>query len=128
MSLFKNVFGNSEEENKTPKVSWKLLTNSDELITIIKESNTKPIVIFKHSTRCGISRMVLRQFEKDFNSHDTITPYFLDLLNYRELSNEVASRFEVAHQSPQLLVIKKGIAVHNASHESIDATILNDFI
>jgi bacillithiol system protein YtxJ len=128
MSLFKRSSSGSEETKSDSKVGWKQLTDLAELNTIVKESNEKAVVIFKHSTRCGISRMVLKQFENEFHSHDTITPYFLDLLAHRDISNAIATRFLVAHQSPQMIVIKEGVAVYSASHESIDAAELQHFI
>ncbi|MBY0487003.1 MAG: bacillithiol system redox-active protein YtxJ [Flavobacteriaceae bacterium] len=124
MSLFKNIFGGSEEEPKTSKLNWTPLTDLGQLNEIIELSNTKAVAIFKHSTRCSISRMALKQFENEFVLDDKITLYFLDLLNYRAVSNEIASRFGVEHQSPQLIVIKNGKVVHDASHSDIDA---NDF-
>ena len=128
MSLFKSSSSSSEETKSDSRVGWKQLTDLGELNTIVNESNVKPVVIFKHSTRCGVSRMVLKQFENEFNSHDMITPYFLDLLAHRDISNAIASRFDVVHQSPQMIVIKEGVAVYSASHESIDAAELQHFI
>ena len=122
MSLFKNIFGGSEEEPKVSKLNWTALTDLGQLHEIIELSNTKAVAIFKHSTRCSISRMALKQFENEFVLDDKITLYFLDLLNYRAVSNEIASRFGVEHQSPQLIVIKNGKVVHDASHSDIDAT------
>ncbi len=128
MSLFKRKVSSSYEVQPNSKVGWKQLTDLGELNSIINESNDKTVVIFKHSTRCGISRMVLKQFENDFNFPDSITPYLLDLLAHRDISNAIASRFDVVHQSPQIIVIKEGVVVYNASHESIDAAELNNFI
>jgi len=71
--------------------------------------------------------MVLKQFENEFKLEESITPYFLDLLEHRDVSNEIASRFEVQHQSPQLLVIQAEKAVFSASHENIDAGSLKMF-
>ena len=89
----------------------------DQLDALSSVSATKPVIIFKHSTRCGISAMVLRQFTKSYDLPlEQMQPYILDLLSYREISNEIAIRFQVLHQSPQLLVIKNGSAVHVASH------------
>jgi bacillithiol system protein YtxJ len=65
--------------------------------------------------------MALKQFENEFNISDKVTPYFLDLIVHREISNEIANRFGVTHQSPQLIVIKDGKAIYNASHSDIDA-------
>jgi bacillithiol system protein YtxJ len=128
MSVFKNLFGSSEEQSSPSKVNWHYLTNVSDLDALISESNKKPILIFKHSTRCSISRMVLKQFENEFGVEEHITPYFLDLLNHRDVSNEIADRFGVYHQSPQLLVIKEGKSIFDASHESIDASDIKRFV
>jgi bacillithiol system protein YtxJ len=128
MSLFKNIFGNSTEENNTSKMNWRNLTDLGQLNEIVNESTEKPVLIFKHSTRCGISRSVLKRFESEFDLGGKVIPYFLDLLEYRAISNEIADRFGVIHQSPQLIVMKDGNAVYDASHDSIDANSLEKFI
>ena len=132
MSLFKNIFGGSEEENHIvpkdeTKIAWRQLKDLGQLNEIVDLSNDQAVLIFKHSTRCSISRMALKNFEKEFDLEEKIIPYFLDLLNHRDISNEIANRFEVVHQSPQLLVIKNGKAIFTASHSDIDATILDRF-
>ncbi len=128
MSFLKNIFSASEENKPVSKVGWRQLTDLGQLNEIIAESADKPVIIFKHSTRCSVSRMVLKQFENEFDLHEKITPYFLDLLEHRDISNEIASRFVVFHQSPQLIVIKDGNAIFNDSHGSIDAGKLKQFI
>jgi bacillithiol system protein YtxJ len=126
MSFLKNIFGSSNPEVAQSKIDWNPLTDLGQLDEIVATSHTKPVLIFKHSTTCSISRMALKNFENEFDVATEITPYFLDLLNYRAVSNEISSRFNVVHQSPQILLIKDGIAVYNASHENIDATILKE--
>jgi bacillithiol system protein YtxJ len=122
MSIFNSLFGNSEEKKTAvSKINWIPLTDLDQLNEIIELSNEKPIAIFKHSTRCSISRFALKQFENEFDSADATDTYFLDLIEYRDVSNEIASRFQVVHQSPQLLLIKSGQSVYDASHSDIDA-------
>jgi bacillithiol system protein YtxJ len=122
MSIFNSLFGNSEETKKTEsKINWIPLTNLGQLNEIVALSNEKPIAIFKHSTRCSISRFALKQFENEFDSADTTDTYFLDLIEYRDVSNEIANRFQVVHQSPQLLLIKNGQSVYDVSHSDIDA-------
>ena len=128
MSFLKNMFGTKEENKSVSKVGWIQLTDLGQLNEIVDSSTDKVVVIFKHSTRCSISRMVLKQFENEFDLQDKVVPYFLDLLEHRDISNEIATRFEVQHQSPQLIVIKDGKAVYNASHESIDAEKLAQFV
>jgi bacillithiol system protein YtxJ len=131
MSFFKNIFGeNTSEEKQNEKVEAKFFTfNKMEQFDEIDEiSQTKPVVLFKHSTRCIISRTVLKQFDADFNfSEDKLDWYVLDLLNHRDLSNEIASRYNVVHQSPQIVVIRNGKAVFNESHDSISVDDLKQF-
>lgn len=125
MSIFKNLFGNSETEiSKISKINWIQFTDLKQLNEIQEVSNQKPVIIFKHSTTCSISRMALKNFEREYSLQDKVDAYFLDLLNFRAISNEIASRFEVVHQSPQLLLIKNGKSVYDVSHDSIDAELL----
>jgi bacillithiol system protein YtxJ len=125
MTLFNSIFGDSENKNtNTSKINWIELTDLGQLNEIMDLSHEQPVAIFKHSTRCSISRMALKQFENEFDLEGSVTPYFLDLLNHRDISNEIATRFEVYHQSPQLLLIKEGKSVYDASHSDIDAVEL----
>jgi len=126
MGLFKNIFKTSEpkEEKRLP---WIALNTIDQLRDIEGKSKTKTQVIFKHSTRCGISRMVMNQFIEAYDVDANLDLYYLDLLSYREVSNEVGYKFQVMHESPQLLVIKNGIVVTHASHGAINGLDLSNF-
>ena len=87
------------------------------------------MVIFKHSTRCVISRMVLRDFESSFvKDGKSVDLYLLDLLSYRDISSQVGEIFQVFHQSPQLIVIKNGEAIYHTSHNEIKADAIKDVI
>ena len=128
MSFLKNIFGSTEEENPKSNIKWDLLTQLNQLDEMVEVSATLPVLVFKHSTRCSISRMALKQFEREFDLQGKVVPYFLDLLTYRPISNEIASRFNVVHQSPQLIVIKNGEAVYDASHSEIQVEDLKQFL
>lgn len=128
MSFFNTVFGTSNEKNPLSKVGWRSLTDLGQLNEIIDLSTEKPVVIFKHSTRCSISRMVLKQFENEFDFNEKVVSFLLDLIEYRNISNEITSRFGVQHQSPQIILICDGKAVYNASHESIEAAKLVKYL
>jgi bacillithiol system protein YtxJ len=122
MTLFTSIFGDSENKNNNvSKINWIPLTDLGQLNEIMELSHQQPVAIFKHSTRCSISRMALKQFENEFDLEGSVTPYFLDLLNHRDISQEIATRFDVYHQSPQLLLIKEGKLIYDASHSDIDA-------
>lgn len=123
MGLFNSLFGsnNSEEKKEIAALPWINLTSLDQLEEIAMNSKGKPQIIFKHSTTCGISRMVMNTFKSTYNlTREQADLYYLDLHSYREVSNETGIKFQVMHQSPQLLVIKNGIAVAHASHGGIN--------
>jgi len=132
MSFFTNLFGNSDEseskDTNQNSLNWNALTELKQLDSIVEESEEKPIVIFKHSTRCSISRMALKNFEREYSDENVASLYFLDLLSHRDVSNEIAQRFHVIHQSPQLLLIKNGQSVYDVSHSEIDAEALKSKI
>ena len=131
MSFFKNIFkenANSSKEEIKETTKFYTLDKIEQFDEIDEISQTKLVVLFKHSTRCSISRMALKQFDAEFNyPEEKIDWYLLDLLNHRDLSNEIASRYNVMHQSPQIVVIRNGKAVFNASHDSISAEDLKQF-
>lgn len=129
MSFFSKIFDTKSSQNKEEKIlPWIPLTSTDELDHIVERSITKTQLIFKHSTRCGISRMVMNQFVATYNLDLNADLYYLDLLSYREVSNEVGYKFQVLHESPQLLVIKNGVVVAHASHGAINDMDLVKFI
>ena len=129
MTLFTSIFGDSENKNSNAsKINWIELNDLGQLNEIMDLSHEQPVMIFKHSTRCSISRMALKQFENEFDLEGIVTPYYLDLLNHRDISQEIATRFDVYHQSPQLLLIKEGKSIYDASHSDIDAVILKEKI
>ena len=136
MGLFNKLFGastssatntdQSKQENETP---WINLNSMEQLDGIVEKSKTKPQFIFKHSTRCGISRMVISRFKNDYQiSGNEADLYYLDLLDYRAISNAIADRFQVMHQSPQLVIIKNGVAVAHESHSGINNIDMEKFI
>jgi bacillithiol system protein YtxJ len=130
MGVFNSLFGSKEpQKEKVSYLKWIPLSSLDQLDTIKKQSKTESILIFKHSTRCGISKMVIKQFEGLFQeNHQHLKVYYLDLLNYRNVSDEVGYTFQVMHQSPQLLVIKNEVSVHAVSHNDITQINLTRFI
>ena len=103
---------------------WHPLTDNAQLQIIIDISQQQPenhraVVIFKHSTRCSISSMALSRFESKWADDPEVVVYYLDLLKFRDVSNETARLFGIEHQSPQVLVIKNGTCIYTASHSGI---------
>jgi len=126
MGLLKKIFGELKETNEKIEFNWQFLNSVEQIATIIESSKTNPQIIFKYSTRCGISSMVLNQFEKDNKElNDDFDFHFLNLIKYRNVSNLIASQFNIRHESPQLLVISNGRVVKHSSHGSINNIDLN---
>jgi bacillithiol system protein YtxJ len=100
---------------------WNQLESMARWEELLEASNQQSILVFKHSTRCSISTMALdrinRSWKPEIGHH--YSPWYLDLLQYREISNRIAIDTGVEHQSPQLLLIKDGKCVKAASHQAI---------
>ena len=126
MGFFNKFFGDSDNKvNASSAISWNNLTELKQLDSIVEESREIPVILFKHSTRCAISRMALKQFEQEYGiNDDAAKPYFLDLLQHRDISNAIAERFDVMHQSPQVILVKGGKAVYDTSHGDINAGVM----
>lgn len=102
-------------------MNWQKLTQVGQIDEIKRQSMDRPVLIFKHSTRCSISSMSLDRLARNWQSADDekLTAYFLDLISYRDLSNQVAREFGVPHQSPQVILIKEGQSIYDDSHFGI---------
>lgn len=102
-------------------MNWKKLDRIEQLEELKEASATRPIVIFKHSTSCSISGMALNRLERSWEDEEMAIAdaYYLDLISFREISNAIAEVFAVAHQSPQILIIKDGNCIYDNSHMGI---------
>jgi len=108
-------------------MNWTALNDENQIASI--KGNTGYSLIFKHSTRCSVSMMAKRKLEFEGGDlPEEITPYFLDLIRYRSLSNKVADDFQVHHESPQLLLIKDGECILDQSHGQISVDEVLDMI
>ena len=132
MGVFDKMFKSQRDvaKKEIEEFPWHPLTGMEQLDELVEKSDEQPALIFKHSTRCGVSRMVLRSFENemDLSEGDDHQFYYLDLIANRDISNEIAKRFDVQHESPQVIILKDGKAVHHASHHSIQAEVVKDYL
>lgn len=99
-------------------MSWQPLTTLDELDHIDAASARRPVLVFKHSSRCSISSTALHRLQRAWQAADGPV-HLLDLLRHRALSDAIAVRYGVRHESPQVLVIRDGRCVYEASHLAI---------
>ncbi|WP_143959590.1 bacillithiol system redox-active protein YtxJ [Litoribacter populi] len=102
-------------------MNWINLEQAVQLEDIKKESHEQPVMIFKHSTRCSISGMAIDRLTRNWKDAETahIKPYYLDLINFRDISNQIAQEFGVQHESPQVILVKDGKAIYDNSHMGI---------
>ena len=108
-------------------MQWTPLTDLSQVSEIQHSAGYS--LIFKHSTRCSVSMMAKRRFEMDWEILPSdIRLYFLDLIAYREISNQLADTFQVHHESPQILLIKDGECILDASHGDISAEEVEEVI
>lgn len=108
---------------------WHQLSSMDGLEQISKKSFEIPVVIFKHSTRCNISSIAKMRLEEDaLTLGSQVHFYYLDLLNHRDISAKIAEKYNVHHESPQILVIKDDECILDASHLDIQADEIEEVI
>ena len=109
--------------------NWKVLDSVQQLEQLIADSHNKPVVIFKHSISCGRSAAVKSHLHDDWVFSETdMDFYYLDLINHRTVSNAVADQLGIVHQSPQVIVIKGGKVIYDASHFSVGIEALQEAV
>jgi bacillithiol system protein YtxJ len=111
-------------------MNWKSLEDVGTVTQLQEKSRKRPVIIFKHSTRCSISSMALSRLERAWNEQDMegADIFYLDLIRHRDVSQKVAESFRVPHQSPQLLLIRNEQCVYNTSHLGISYRALKEQI
>lgn len=112
-----------KEIDNTSAINWLILNSEEQLKQLIEDSQKETILIFKHSTRCSISSMAKTRLEREWDI-DNAKIYYLDLITYRNVSNLIEEELNVPHQSPQIIMVKNGKAIYNASHSSISVNNL----
>jgi bacillithiol system protein YtxJ len=102
-------------------MNWHKITEENQLEEIKQISHNQPVMILKHSTTCSISATALSRLERAWKDEESknLKPYYLDLLKLRPISSKIAEEFGVEHESPQIIVIKDGKAIYDASHFDI---------
>jgi bacillithiol system protein YtxJ len=118
-NIFSKFLNSLTPKNDT--MNWITLDNVAQLDEIVEKSNEKPQLIFKHSTRCSVSTFAKRILTSEYTDavDEKMDIYYLDLIAFRDVSNAIEDKFSVMHQSPQVILIKNGKAVYNASHSDI---------
>jgi bacillithiol system protein YtxJ len=102
------------------------LERLDELERLLTESQTQPVLLFKHSYTCGISAEALDELITHLNEENTDIRYaMVTVQTHREVSNAVSTKLGVRHETPQALLVCDGRVVWSASHFRVNAAELN---
>lgn len=98
-----------------------LITGMDQLNEVISASDQQKVLVLKHSTACPISANALKECEQ-FSLLDEakdVQIYVVHVIENRPISNEIAERFDIRHESPQALLLKSRKVVWSRSHFQI---------
>lgn len=118
-------FFNRIKKESKDSIRWNELSNVSDLDQAIELSFEKPVLLFKHSTRCSISSMALNRTESGWDiPEEELAPFYLDLIAHRDVSSAIADKLNVFHQSPQIILVKEGKAVLDASHNEIRVDLI----
>ena len=105
------------------------LHNIEELEVALAESNARPVLVFKHSLTCPISTRAFTELHSYLNRADSRLSYkLITVQTARSVSNEIASRLKLEHETPQAILIRNGRDVWNASHSEVTASALEEAI
>ncbi len=112
----------SSKSKSAQAIRWQTIQQAEQLAEIEALSHQKKVLVFKHSTRCGISATALNRLERAWQNPEMeqVEPYLLDLIQYRALSDQIAKQWGVTHQSPQVIVLDQGEVVYHNSHMGIN--------
>jgi bacillithiol system protein YtxJ len=102
----------------------------EELDRLILESRTRPLLLFKHSFTCGTSLEALDELVSHLNdARPTDAQYaMVTVQTHRDVSNAVAKRFGVRHETPQALLVRDGQVVWSATHFGVTARAVEEAI
>ncbi|MDG1477417.1 MAG: bacillithiol system redox-active protein YtxJ [Vicingaceae bacterium] len=109
-------------------MNWINIKSEEDLKNAIEVSfqDNLGVVIFKHSTRCSISSLAKNRLSSDWDFNEELPIYYLDLISYRAISSKIAEQFNVQHESPQLLILKNGVCIYDASHMDISVKSIHN--
>ena len=109
-------------------LEWNIIDSQDSFEEVVSQSYSSDILIFKHSTSCSISHIAKMRLEENWKI-ETISPFYLDLKRFRDISDSISETLKVPHESPQVILVRKGQCIYDASHfditiEELEETLL----
>ncbi len=126
----KNLFRNEQtpEDPGSRSVPGILLRDNSDWKELLRRSRERPVVLFKHSTSCGVSQQILQEFNEFASRNESIAYGIVNVVEDRSLSDTIAAAMRIRHESPQAIVIENELPVWHASHWSITAKELEEAV
>jgi bacillithiol system protein YtxJ len=107
-------------------VNLQELRSIQELDRALDESRERPVLLFKHSLTCPISRHAFSELQSHLNNADPRISYkLITVQTARAVSDEASSRLRIEHQSPQAILVRNCRELWSASHYAITADALD---
>lgn len=120
---FKNIFNTNEAKKRG--IPWKQLSEEGEIAEVLSASEQKPQVIYKHSTRCATSFFALKNLETlSEDKYDRADYHMVNVIKDPSLSQYIAEKLNIIHESPQLLLLENKKVSWNGSHQAVQSEIL----
>ena len=114
----------SEPDKKT-NINWNTISSNEDLDELLERSKQRPQLIYKHSTICSFSRMAQGEL---ISAADEIEKKadinYVGVIETRPLSNKVSQVLGIRHESPQIILVKNGEAIWDASHGGVKGSTI----
>lgn len=113
------------DASKPPMSEMRRLADDVDLDAVLE---APLLVLYKHSPSCGASRWARTEMERFLDEHPDTPVVLIDVVMQRSLSGRIADALDVRHQSPQVIVVRDGVATWHASHGDVRADLLAEQI
>ncbi len=98
-------------------MNWINLDSIDKINELKELSANQNVLVFKYSPKCVVNYIVRNLLEREWNEGEmNMKTYIVDVINYKDISKQIETDFDVNHESPQLLIIEKSKPVFTANH------------
>ncbi|MDQ6423348.1 bacillithiol system redox-active protein YtxJ [Paenibacillus sp. LHD-117] len=102
-------------------MTYQEITTNEQWTQAFEQSDSRPLVVFKHSTTCPVSANAYEEFNNYLqgNPRSDVDYLLVKVIESRPVSNQIAEDTGVKHESPQIIFVEKQAKVWTASHWSV---------
>ncbi|WP_313890939.1 bacillithiol system redox-active protein YtxJ [Psychrobacillus sp.] len=103
----------------------KRITSIEAWRNLLETSKDQPVLLLKFSLTCASSLLAM----KEIRALETELPKYIVIVQMeRQVSNAIEKDLGVRHESPQLLILKDGKGIWQATHYKIKKSLLTEAI